>query len=141
MLEAVERDFTAGPSSRSGADRGRAERPGGHRACIERMRRLPDAKDGIDQRDDLPPAVTGIEVDAAGPDSGERAQRLVRAIRALDAPVQVLVGGPAAELDGREGLHGASGCRSRWPSSVVPTALLLFALTALRAGRRSRRSC
>ncbi len=91
------------------------------------MRRLPDAKDGM-IRDDLPPSVTGIEVDAAGPDSGERAQRLVRAIRDLDAPVGVLVGGAAAEL-----VDAKDSTAQRLPLALLvvglPTALLLFALT------------
>jgi RND superfamily putative drug exporter len=91
------------------------------------MRRLPHAKDGM-LRDDLPPSVTGIEVDAAGPDSGERAQQLVRAIRDLDAPVQVLVGGAAAEL-----VDAKDSTARRLPLALLvvglPTALLLFALT------------
>src|SRR3954454_24460593 len=90
------------------------------------MRRLPNAKDGM-IRDDLPRSVTGIEVDAAGPDSGERAQDLVRAIRGLDAPVRVLVGGAAAEL-----VDAKASTAQRLPLALAVVALptvLLFALT------------
>ena len=105
------------------ADRGAATT--GPRPLIERMQRLPEAKDGL-IRDDLPPSVTGLEVDPAGPDAGERAQQLVRAIRALDP--DVLVGGPAAEL-----VDAKDSTSERLPLALavvgVPTLLLLFALT------------
>src|SRR4051794_38655140 len=97
VLEAVERDFTAGPVDPIQVLIDAGPTQPAVTGLIERMRRLPYAKDGM-IRDDLPPSVTGIEVDAAGPDSGERAQQLVRAIRELDAPAGGLVGGAAAEL-------------------------------------------
>ena len=96
-------------------------------ALIGRISRLPNAKDGS-LRDDLPPSVTGLEVDPAGPDAGERAQELVRAIRGLDARVPVLVGGPAAEL-----VDAKDSTSERLPLALavvgLPTLLLLFALT------------
>ena len=127
VLEAIERDFTAGPVDPIQVLIAAAPTDPAVTGLIERMRRLPNAKDGM-IRDDLPPSVTGIEVDAAGPDSGERAQQLVRAIRDLDAPVEVLVGGAAAEL-----VDAKDSTAQRLPLALLvvglPTALLLFALT------------
>jgi RND superfamily putative drug exporter len=123
VYDAVERDFTAGPVEPLEV---LIEAPF-ERATplIERMQRLPDAKVGR-VRDDLPPSVTGIEVDPAGADAGEPAQQLVRAIRALDD--EILVGGPAAEL-----VDAKDSTRERLPLAFavvgVPTLLLLFALT------------
>jgi RND superfamily putative drug exporter len=127
VLEAIERDFTAGPVDPIQVliDAGPTQPE--VTELIERMRRLPHAKDGM-LRDDLPPSVTGIEVDAAGPDSGERAQELVRSIRDLDAPVRVQVGGAAAEL-----VDAKDSTAPRLPLALLvvglPTALLVFALT------------
>ncbi|MET0730257.1 MAG: efflux RND transporter permease subunit, partial [Solirubrobacterales bacterium] len=74
----------------------------------------------------LPPGLAGLELDPAGPDSGERAQALVRAIRDLDPRLRV--GGPAAEL-----VDAKDSTADRLPLAlaviVLPTALLLFALT------------
>ena len=127
VLEAVERDFTAGPVDPIQVLIAAAQTDPAVTGLIDKMRRLPNAKDGM-LRDDLPPSVTGIEVDAAGPDSGERAQQLVRAIRGLDSPVQVLVGGAAAEL-----VDAKDSTAQRLPLALLvvglPTALLLFALT------------
>ena len=67
-----------------------------------------------------------------GRPAGQRRRRARAAARARHpgaGPGALLVGGPAAELDRRQGLHARSGCRSRSPSSSLPTALLLFALT------------
>ncbi|MBE2320440.1 MMPL family transporter [Solirubrobacter sp. CPCC 204708] len=76
--------------------------------------------------DELPPEVSGYTVDPLGSDDGERAQQLVRDIRALDD--SLLVGGPAAEL-----LDAKDATRQRLPLALavvfLPTALLLFALT------------
>jgi RND superfamily putative drug exporter len=76
--------------------------------------------------DKLPPTVAGFEVDPVGSDDGERAQQLVRDIRAMDGTL--LVGGPAAEL-----IDAKDSTRQRLPLALavvfVPTALLLFALT------------
>ena len=123
VYDAVERDFTAGPVDpidvliEAPYDRARP--------LIERMQRLPEAKLGL-IRDDLPPSVTGIEVDPVGADAGEPAQQLVREIRALDP--DVLVGGPAAEL-----VDAKDSTSERLPLALavvgVPTLLLLFALT------------
>jgi RND superfamily putative drug exporter len=74
----------------------------------------------------LPAGLAGLELDPAGPDAGERAQELVRAIRDLDPRLRV--GGPAAEL-----VDAKDSTAERLPLAlaviVIPTALLLFALT------------
>ena len=127
VLEAVERDFTAGPVDPIQVLIAAAPTDPKVTALIQRMQELPNAKDGM-LRDDLPPSITGIEVDAAGPDSGERAQQLVRAIRDLDAPIEVLVGGAAAEL-----VDAKDSTAQRLPLALLvvglPTVLLLFVLT------------
>lgn len=127
VQEAIERDFNAGPVDPIEVLIEAAQDDPATTALIQRMQRLPNAKDG-NLRDDLPPDVTGIEVDPAGPDAGERAQELVRAIRGLDAPMPVLVGGPAAEL-----VDAKASTSERLPLALavvgIPTILLLFALT------------
>ncbi len=94
---------------------------------VDDIRRLPGARD-VDLVPELPPSVTALEVKPAGATAGRRAQRLVRAIRRLDAGVPVLVAGPAAEL-----VDAKDGTVDRLPLALavvlVPTALLLFALT------------
>jgi len=127
VVEAIERDFTAGPVDPIEVLIDAPRDSPQVTELIGRMSKLPDAKDGT-IRDDLPPSVTAVEVDPAGPDTGERAQALVRAIRDLDAPVPVLVGGPAAEL-----VDAKSSTAERLPLALavvgLPTLLLLFALT------------
>ncbi|RKQ92122.1 RND superfamily putative drug exporter [Solirubrobacter pauli] len=74
------------------------------------------------------PGVTRVEIAPQGTSAGPRAQQIVRDVRAYDAPVPVLVGGPAAEL-----IDAKESTRARLPLALlvifVPTALLLFALT------------
>jgi len=128
VLEAVERDFTqAGP-----VDPIQVLIAGGNQdpavlELIKRMQVLPNAKGG-ELRDDVPASVTALEVDAAGPDTGVRAQQLVRDIRGLDASMEVLVGGAAAEL-----VDAKDSTIARLPLALLviglPTLLLLFVLT------------
>jgi putative drug exporter of the RND superfamily len=91
----------------------------------DRILRLPNVEE-VEPLDELPPSVTGYTVDPLGSDDGERAQQLVRDIRALDP--SLLVGGPAAEL-----IDAKNATRERLPLALlvvfIPTALLLFALT------------
>ncbi|MEV4513223.1 MMPL family transporter [Dactylosporangium sp. NPDC049525] len=94
---------------------------------LDRLRALTGEAE-LDLRSGLPADVTVVDLRPAGPAGGEPAQRLVRQLRSLDTPVQVLVAGPAAELiDARESTA------SRLPIAiaviVVATAILLFALT------------
>jgi RND superfamily putative drug exporter len=78
--------------------------------------------------DDPYPRDTVVNINPQGPAAGEKAQRIVRAVRAHEAPVPVLVGGPAAEL-----IDSKQSTRDRLPIALavvmVPTALLLFVLT------------
>ena len=94
------------------------------------MRQIADL-DGVTDTsmyaEDLPPEVTVIDFEPVGEATGERAQELVREIRALDADFEVLVGGPAAEtVDTIDGLP-------RLPIAIgmiaIATFGLLFALT------------
>ena len=91
----------------------------------QRMIKLRDVEE-ILPIDTLPPTVAGYTVDPLGSDDGDRAQQLVRDIRALDP--SLLVGGPAAEL-----IDAKDSTRQRLPLALavvfLPTALLLFALT------------
>ncbi len=77
---------------------------------------------------DPKPGVTVVEINPQGPAAGPRAQRIVHNVRGYDAPVPVLVGGPAAEL-----IDAKESTRDRLPLALLviflPTVLLLFALT------------
>ncbi len=94
-------------------------------ALPQRMIKLRNVEE-ILPLDELPPTVAGYTVDPLGGDDGDRAQQLVRDIRALDP--SLLVGGPAAEL-----IDAKDSTRQRLPLALavvfLPTALLLFALT------------
>ncbi|MDG6103175.1 MMPL family transporter [Dactylosporangium aurantiacum] len=96
-------------------------------ALLTRIRELTGEAE-LDVRTGLPPDVTVVDLRPAGPADGAPAQRLVRQLRALDAPVPLLVAGPAAEL-----IDARSSVASRLPVAVAvivaATALLLFALT------------
>ncbi|XVV00714.1 MMPL family transporter [Actinosynnema sp. CA-248983] len=90
-----------------------------------------DALDGVfevEQRADRPPGVTIVDVRLDEHTSSERAQQVVRDIRAVDTPVRVLVAGPAAEL-----VDAKDATADQLPVAllviVAATALLLFALT------------
>ena len=88
---------------------------------------LPGVHD-VDLRDDLSSEITIVDVEPTGPAAGAAAQRIVRDIRMIDAPVPVLVTGPAAQL-----LDAKQSTARRIPIAlavvIVPTAILLFALT------------
>jgi RND superfamily putative drug exporter len=127
VYEAVERDFTdsavAPITILIEAEPGAPE----VQALRDRIRALPGAGE-LRARDDLPPQVTVLDLTPAGTTTGEPAQRLVGQLRALAAPVTVLVAGPAAEL-----VDAKQSTADRLPLAivviVVATALLLFALT------------
>ena len=77
---------------------------------------------------DLPASVTVAEFTPAGTSTGASAQALVREIRALDTPLDVVVGGPAAEVvDSRD--HLAQRLPFALALVVLSTLALLFALT------------
>ncbi|MCZ7373340.1 MMPL family transporter [Micromonospora sp. WMMC250] len=125
--EAVERDFATWAAQPVTVliEAGATEPP--VPALLQQLRDLTGEKE-LDLRSDLPADVTVVDLRPAGPASGEPAQRLVRDLRALDMPVPLLVGGPAAELiDARESTA------ARLPIAVavivVATGLLLVALT------------
>ena len=121
MQELLERDFSTGAVEPITV---LSERPPTD-ALPQRMIKLRDVEEML-PIDKLPPTVAGYKVDPLGSDDGERAQQLVRDIRALDP--SLLVGGPAAEL-----IDAKDSTRQRLPLALavvfLPTALLLFALT------------
>ncbi|MBM7856274.1 MMPL family transporter [Lentzea nigeriaca] len=96
-------------------------------ALLAELNELSGVKD-VDRRADLPPGVTIVDVIPRQQTSSERAQQLVRDIRAMNSPVPVLVAGSAAELvDAKDATAGLL------PTAllvvIVATALLLFVLT------------
>lgn len=96
-------------------------------AHVQRLARL-DGVVGLWAREGLPPGVTIVDVHPEGETEGSIAQALVRDIRALDAPGESWVTGPAASLvDYKEALA------ARLPVAVgtiaVATFVLLFLLT------------
>ncbi|MEU4215143.1 MMPL family transporter [Actinoplanes sp. NPDC026623] len=99
----------------------------GLKELFDTMRRLPDVSD-LNVRTGPPPGVSVVDVVPSGAADGERAQRLVAGLRALDAPAPVLVAGPAAEL-----VDAKRSVAERLPVAlaiiVVATGALLFALT------------
>ena len=126
VAEAVERDFSAVGGQpitilveRSAQDPAVAE----FNAAAQRLSGVAD----VDIVEELP-AATIVEVEPQGGESGAVAQRLVRQIRMLDAPMAVLVAGPAAEL-----VDAKDATAQRLPIAVaaviIPSAVLLFALT------------
>jgi RND superfamily putative drug exporter len=122
VQERLDRDFSKGAVEPITV---LAERPP-ESELPDRMVGLPGVEE-VRQIEELPSSVAGYTVDPAGADDdGERAQQLVRDIRALDG--SLLVGGPAAEL-----IDAKDSTRERLPLALavvlLPTALLLFALT------------
>lgn len=97
------------------------------RALLDQIRGLPGWKDDF-VRSELPPQVTVLDVEPAGPSAGAVAQQLVRDVRALDAAVPLRVAGPAAEL-----VDAKDATADRLPIAllviVLATGLLLFMLT------------
>ncbi|MEU4427183.1 MMPL family transporter [Actinoplanes sp. NPDC024001] len=82
----------------------------------------------VEPRPDIDAPVAVVDVTPQGETAGPVSRDVVRAIRALDPPFPVLVGGPAAELvDYRDSVAG------RFPIAllivVLPAAVLLFVLT------------
>jgi RND superfamily putative drug exporter len=126
-FEAVERDFSAGRAQPVTVLIEANEADPAVRGLLDDLRALPGVTD-LDRRTGLPPEVTVVDLTPSGPAAGAPAQRVVRAVRALDTTVPVLVAGPAAELvDAKDGTLG------RLPLAalvvVVATAVLLVALT------------
>ncbi|MEV6490837.1 MMPL family transporter, partial [Actinoplanes sp. NPDC051633] len=99
----------------------------GTQQLLKSMKSLPGVSD-VFVRDELPPGISVVDVVPTGAEDGERAQQLVAAVRALDAPSPVLVAGPAAELADEK-----RSVAQRLPVAlliiVVATGALLFALT------------
>jgi RND superfamily putative drug exporter len=94
---------------------------------IERIRTI-DGVRGVQLRPVTTPGVTVVDVLPDGPAQGPAAERVVHAIRALDADAPAQVGGPAAMLiDQRDGLYA----RLPWSLAVIAVAtfVLLFLLT------------
>lgn len=96
-------------------------------ALISGLVERDDVKD-VDQRSGPPPNVTIVDVALEPHTSSERAQQLVRDIRAMDTPFPVLVAGPAAEL-----VDAKDATADLLPVALLviaaATALLLFAMT------------
>ncbi|WP_084038218.1 MMPL family transporter [Demequina sp. NBRC 110053] len=77
---------------------------------------------------DLPTGVTVAEFTPVGTSTGAAAQALVREIRAMETPLDMTVGGPAAEVvDSRD--HLAERLPFALALVVLSTLALLFALT------------
>jgi RND superfamily putative drug exporter len=97
-------------------------------AWLGRVRALPGVVAATVDEAASRPSVTVVDVHAAGPSNGAGAQRLVAAVRGLDAPFPVAVGGDPAEIvDLRHAVAG------RLPLAVgvvgAATFLLLFLMT------------
>ncbi|MBE1486186.1 MMPL family transporter [Plantactinospora soyae] len=79
-------------------------------------------------RPDVPGAAVVIDLTPKGSTGGPESRELVRAVRALEQPLPLLVGGPAAEL-----VDYRSSVSARLPFAVLVlllvTTVLLFALT------------
>jgi RND superfamily putative drug exporter len=97
------------------------------RDLMDRLNRLPNV-DQLQPRPDVPGPAAVLDLSPAGETGGPQSRELVRAVRALDTPVPLLVGGPAAEL-----VDGQSSIAERLPYVLLvlllATAVLLFALT------------
>jgi RND superfamily putative drug exporter len=82
----------------------------------------------LELRVDLPPGVTVIDLTPPGHTGGPQSRDLVRAVRALPAPLPVLVAGPAAEV-----VDHADAIGRRLPAVaavlLAASAVLLFLLT------------
>ncbi|MFI7544447.1 MMPL family transporter [Actinoplanes sp. NPDC049599] len=127
LQEAVQRDFSAGQADPIvvvvDAD------PAG--APVRDFLNALNTLDGVlrvEQRPDINAPAAVLDLTPEGKTAGGTSRDVVRAIRALDPPFPVLVGGSAAELvDYRESVAG------RFPVALLiillSTAVLLFALT------------
>jgi RND superfamily putative drug exporter len=97
-------------------------------AWLDRIRTLPGVVAATVDEDASRPGVTVVDVHAAGPTNGPRAQSLVSTLRDLDAPFPVAVGGDPAEI-----LDLRHAVASRLPLAVgvivVATFVLLFLMT------------
>jgi putative drug exporter of the RND superfamily len=97
------------------------------RDLLDRLNRMPNV-DQLQPRTDVPGAAAILDLTPAGETGGPQSRELVRAIRALDTPVPLLVGGPAAEI-----VDYQASVAERLPYVLLvlllATAVLLFALT------------
>jgi putative drug exporter of the RND superfamily len=97
------------------------------RDLLDRLNRLPNV-DQLQPRIDVPDTAAVLDLTPSGETGGPQSRELVRAVRALDTPVPLLVGGPAAEL-----VDYQSSVAQRLPYVVLvlllATAVLLFVLT------------
>jgi RND superfamily putative drug exporter len=103
--------------------------PAGHevRDLMNQLIRLPQVL-RLQPRPDVPGAAAVLDLTPRGGTGGEPSRELVRAVRDLETPLPVLVGGPAAELVDYRG-----SVADRLPLVVlvllVATGVLLFAVT------------
>ncbi|MEV4279876.1 MMPL family transporter [Actinoplanes xinjiangensis] len=127
LQETVERDFSGGQAEpitvTVDAD------PAG--AAVRDLMNTINTLDGVVRvapRPDITAPAAVVDVTPEGDTTGPGARDVVRAVRALDPPFPVLVGGPAAELvDYRDSVAG------RFPVALLvvllSTVVLLFVLT------------
>ncbi|WP_203934699.1 MMPL family transporter [Virgisporangium ochraceum] len=127
VQETVQRDFGNGRADPVvvvvDADPSRAE----VRDFLDALNRL-DGVLRMEPRPDIAAPAAVVDVTPEGPTAGRTSRDVVRAIRALDPPFPVLVGGAAAELvDYRDSVGG------RFPVALLvillATTVLLFVLT------------
>ncbi|MBB4736690.1 RND superfamily putative drug exporter [Actinoplanes octamycinicus] len=123
LRETVQRDFSGGQADPivvvTGADP--------DRDFLDAVNRL-DGVLRVEARPDIAAGAAVLDVTPEGETAGPASRDVVRAIRAMDPPFPVLVGGAAAELvDYRDSVA------SRFPLALLvvllPTAVLLFVLT------------
>ncbi|HEX2774909.1 MAG TPA: MMPL family transporter [Micromonosporaceae bacterium] len=97
------------------------------RDLLDQLNRMPNV-DQLQPRIDVPGAAAILDLTPTGETGGPQSRDLVRAIRALDTPVPLLVGGPAAEI-----VDYQASVAERLPYVLLvlllATAVLLFALT------------
>jgi putative drug exporter of the RND superfamily len=97
------------------------------RDLLNQLNRLPNLI-RMQPRPDVPGKALVIDLTPKGATAGPESRELVRAVRALNSPVPLLVGGPAAEL-----VDYRSSVAQRLPLAglvlLLVTAVLLFALT------------
>ncbi|MEV4627514.1 MMPL family transporter [Micromonospora sp. NPDC049523] len=97
------------------------------RDLMNQLNRLPNVIQ-MQPRPDVPGNALVIDLTPEGATAGPESRELVRAVRALDAPVPLLVGGAAAEL-----VDYRSSVAQRLPLAVLVlllvTGVLLFVLT------------
>jgi RND superfamily putative drug exporter len=97
------------------------------RDLMNRLNRLPQVI-RTQVRPDVPGTTTVLDLTARGTTGGPESRDLVRAVRALDVPAGLLVGGPAAEL-----VDYGSSVSTRLPVALTvllaTTGILLFGLT------------